>query len=73
MHVTRLALIVLAIMILGLSIVDDYGLSADEMREVKMVRWNYERITKGTPLPGSSGYYGTVFNFAAEAAYRVRV
>ena len=62
---------ILAIFIIGLSIIDDYGMSWDEEIEIRMVKWNYEYITQGQEIPKNLKHYGFIFNFTSEVAYQV--
>lgn len=53
----------------GLSLSGHYGFSTDETREMDMVQYNYDHLTKGIPMNGNSEFYGPVFNIPAEVGF----
>ncbi|HBB33979.1 MAG TPA: hypothetical protein DDZ80_13465 [Cyanobacteria bacterium UBA8803] len=67
----RVGSVIAIISLIGFSTVGNYGLSIDEAIEISMVKWNYELIAKGTPIPKDLRYYGTVFNVSAEVLFQV--
>jgi hypothetical protein len=68
----KIAAVIIAISIIGLTTVGDYGLTVDEGTELAMVRRNFELVSKGTPIPGDLKYFGTFFNFIAETTFQVK-
>ena len=65
-------LVVLLIGVIGLSSVGDSGVSWDEPVGLKSPMWNYDLITKKTPIIEYFKYDGTVFNFASEALFQIK-
>jgi len=66
-------LVVLLIGVIGLSSVGDSGVSWDEPTGVRSPKWNYDLITKKTPIERILFKYdGTVFNFASEALFQIK-
>lgn len=59
------------ILIIGLSVIGNYGISWDEAAQIDDVQDNINLITKGQPIPGDSEYYGIIFNLVSEAAFQV--
>ncbi|MFB2974619.1 hypothetical protein [Microseira sp. BLCC-F43] len=60
---------------IGLSTVNNYGLSWDEPLYIKNVLWNYELIARKKPLPTQPDniqYYGVVLDVAAETLYQLK-
>ncbi|GET38830.1 hypothetical protein [Microseira wollei] len=60
---------------IGLSTVNNYGVSWDEPIHIKNVGWNYELILKNQPLPKHPAdikYYGVAFDIAAETLYQLK-
>lgn len=57
---------------IGLSIWQDFGYSYDEHVEIMMVKWNADLLLEGEPIPQNLAYYGTLFNFTAEALYQLK-
>lgn len=68
----KVAAVIFVIALIGLSTVNDYGISVDEGTEIAMVRRNLELITQGKPIPGDLKYFGPVFNVTAEVAFQVQ-
>ena len=66
----KLGLIIILLMIVGLSVVDKYGICSDEKLEINMVFWNINLVAKGKPIPWDLKYYGTLFNFTSEAIFK---
>ncbi len=67
----KIGMVIVTIAIIGFSTVSHYGFSIDEATEMAMVRRNYELITKGQPIPSDLKYFGTLFNFTAEALFQI--
>lgn len=67
----KIGMVIVTIALIGFSTVGQYGLSIDEATEIAMVRRNYELITKGQPIPSDLKYFGTLFNFTAEAIFQI--
>lgn len=67
----KIGLVLATIAVIGFSTVGQYGFTIDEATEIAMVRRNYELITKGQPIPSDLKYFGTLFNFTAEAIFQV--
>ncbi|MBR8832405.1 MAG: hypothetical protein N5P05_001869 [Chroococcopsis gigantea SAG 12.99] len=59
-------LVILAIAIIGLSTVGNYGITWDETVEVDMVRWNLDYIRSDKPIERDSKYYGFYFNYISQ-------
>src|SRR3990172_4698710 len=68
----KVAVLLVLLATLGLSAVDDYGISADEKLEVQFIFWNVRLRYSGVPIPKMSEYYGSIFPFASEAIYQVK-
>ncbi len=62
-------LVILAIALIGLSSVGDYGITWDEPIEVEMVQWNLNYIRTGKPIERDSQYYGFYFNYVSQLIY----
>lgn len=75
-HLLRMAFVIFLIAIIGLSVVENYGISWDEPLYIKHVLWNYELIRDGKPLPSNPDnikYYGLVLDTIAEILYQLKV
>jgi hypothetical protein len=68
----RIIAALLAISILGLSIINNYGFTWDEWVEQEMVDWTIKYVTKKEPIPGDLQYYGFVFNYSSDLVFSVR-
>ena len=68
----KLVLVMLIIALIGLPVVQQYGITLDEGTEVAMVRRNLEWIANKTPIPGDLKYFGTVFNVLAETVFQAK-
>ncbi|HIK05821.1 MAG TPA: hypothetical protein IGS40_14095 [Trichormus sp. M33_DOE_039] len=68
---TKVISIILALLIIGFSVVDNYGISLDEAAQIYDVQDNINLITKGQPIPGDSEHYGIIFNLVSEAIFQV--
>ncbi|NJL91184.1 MAG: hypothetical protein HC916_16440 [Coleofasciculaceae cyanobacterium SM2_1_6] len=68
----KLTLIMLVIALIGLPVVDDYGITVDEGTEIAMVRRNLEWVANGTPIPGDLKYFGTAFNVLSETIFQAK-
>lgn len=68
----KLALTMLVIALIGLPVVDDYGITIDEGTEIAMVRRNLEWVANGTPIPGDLKYFGTAFNVLSETIFQAK-
>lgn len=68
----KLALIMLVIALIGLPVVNDYGITVDEGTEISMVRRNLEWVANGTPIPGDLKYFGTAFNVFSETIFQAK-
>lgn len=66
----RLVAVLVSLSIIGLSVVNNYGISMDEKREIAMVFWNVNKIVSGQPVPGDLKYYGTFFNALSEVGFQ---
>lgn len=65
--------VIIVLAVIGLSIVGHYGISSDEAIEISMVKWNFELVTQGKPMPNKlMKYYGTVFNFTSEVVFQAK-
>ncbi|WP_224411170.1 hypothetical protein [Oscillatoria salina] len=64
--------VILAIVLIGLPTVDDYGLSVDEPTEIAMLRRNLELVTEDKHIPGDLRFFGTFFNLTAEGVFQVK-
>lgn len=62
--------VILAILAVGLSVVEDYGIASDEIHGIDLLSRNYELVVNDIPIEGVYKYDGTIFNFAAEGAYQ---
>lgn len=69
--IAKLAIVMGLILLIGLSTVQNYGISSDESTEVRMVQANIDLITKNQPIRNDWQYYGTLFNFLSEGIFRV--
>jgi hypothetical protein len=63
--------VIVLILIAGLLVVDDYGITADEIHGIDVLSRNYELVVNDVPIDGVYKYDGTVFNFAAEGIYQL--
>ncbi|MEC4986324.1 MAG: hypothetical protein SAJ37_05645 [Oscillatoria sp. PMC 1068.18] len=63
---------ILAIVLIGLPTVDDYGLSVDEPTEIAMLRRNFELVTEDKRIPGDLRFFGTFFNLTAETVFQIK-
>jgi hypothetical protein len=68
----RVALVIFAIATIGLSTIDKYGVSADEITQINAIKWNYDRVTIGQPIPSDLKYYGIAFDATAEAVFQIQ-
>ena len=68
----KIVSVIIVLAIIGLSTVGNYGVSTDEAAQVRMVKSNFDLITKGQPIPSDSEYYGFIFNFSSEAIFQVK-
>ncbi len=68
----KLALTMLVIALIGLPVVNDYGITVDEGTEIAMVRRNLEWVANGTPIPGDLKYFGTTFNVLSETIFQAK-
>ena len=63
---------ILVLFIIGLSVIQNYGISWDEPTEVGMIEWNINFVTQGRPIPSDLRYYGTFFNGLAELIFQIK-
>lgn len=68
----KLAAVIATIAAIGLLTVGQYGVSWDEPYGTNSVWWNIQFLRNQEPVPGIFQYDGTIFNFAAEAAFQVQ-
>ena len=68
----KLILVIIFLAIIGLSTVDNYGVSWDEKSQIQMVQWNFEMIAEGEPIPSDQKHYGVVFNLTSEGVFQVK-
>jgi hypothetical protein len=68
----RLVAVMLAIAILGLSVVGHYGISYDEEGPMRVAFETAKTVTTGKPYAGHLKYYGTLFNISAETIFQVK-
>lgn len=68
----KLILVMLVIALIGLPLVQHYGVTVDEGTEIAMVRRNLEWIANKTPIPGDLKYFGTVFNVLSETVFQAK-
>jgi hypothetical protein len=66
----KIALVILALAIIGLSTVSNYGYSLDESTQVANVKYNIDLVTKGKPIPKDLKYYGVIFDVTSEAVFQ---
>lgn len=71
-NLIKISISIIMLLIIGLSTVDNYGISTDERLEINMVFWNINLVTKGEPIPWDLQYYGTLFNFTSEAVFKAK-
>lgn len=70
--ISRVALVIITIAIIGVLTVDHYGLSTDEPTGFRGVWHTFELITEGKPLPSDLKYYGPIFDVTAEITFLVQ-
>lgn len=63
---------ILVITVIGLSVIQNYGITWDEPTEVGMIEWNINFVMQGKPIPSDLRYYGTFFNGLAELVFQVK-
>lgn len=71
----RTVIVICLIAIIGLSNVNNYGVSWDEPLYVKHVLWNYELIRTKKPFPPQPSnikYYGVILDAAAETLFQLK-
>lgn len=68
----KLVAVILAIAILGLSVIGDYGISYDEEGPMRVAFETAQTVTTGKPYAGHLKYYGTLFNVSAETVFQFR-
>jgi len=68
----KVAAVIVSLAIIGLSTIGHYGVSWDENVEISMVRFNFELITQGKPIPSDYKYYGTAFNLTSEIIFQIQ-
>lgn len=69
----KITSVILILTFIGLSIVGHYGISSDELTEIRMAQWNFELLTKGQPIPwGIMKYYGPLFNVTSEGIFQAK-
>ena len=68
--IIKFSISIIMLLIIGLSTVDNYGISSDEKLEINMVFWNVNLVTKGEPIPSDLKYYGTLFNFTSAIVFK---
>lgn len=59
------------ILIIGLSHLQDYGISTDEKNGINSVKWHQDLLWNDRPIEGILKYNGTVFNFLGELIYQI--
>jgi hypothetical protein len=68
----KVATVIVSLAIIGLLTIGNYGVSWDENVEISMVRFNFELITQGKPIPVDYKYYGTAFNLTSEIIFQIQ-
>ena len=63
---------ILVLTVIGLSLIQNYGITWDEPTEVGMIEWNINFVMQGKPIPSDLRYYGTFFNGLAELVFQVK-
>ena len=63
---------ILVLTVIGLSVIQNYGITWDEPTEVGMIEWNINFVMQGKPIPSDLQYYGTFFNGLAELVFQVK-
>jgi hypothetical protein len=69
----NLCLVLMAIAILGFSIVGHYGISYDEEGPLRVAFENFKIVREGKPYQGHLRHYGTLFNMASEVAFQGKI
>jgi hypothetical protein len=68
----KLVAVILAIAILGLSVIGHYGISYDEEGPMRVAFETAKTVTTGKPYAGHLKYYGTLFNVSAETVFQLK-
>jgi hypothetical protein len=68
----KLIAVILAIAILGLSVIGQYGISYDEEGPMRVAFETAKTVTTGKPYAGHLKHYGTLFNVSAETVFQFK-
>jgi hypothetical protein len=67
-----LIFIMILVTTIGLSNVDQYGISYDEEAPIRVAFENFQIVKTGQPYQGHLRHYGTLFNVLAEISFQVQ-
>jgi hypothetical protein len=68
----KLVAVILAIAMLGLSVIGQYGISYDEEGPMRVAFETAKTVNTGKPYAGHLKYYGTLFNVSAETVFQLK-